>query len=646
MAAVSFSELYVGQFDEVCSNLERGLFASQDLLDFFKKKASVEQDYAKAQIKLCDSFPSSAKFFARGPPALDNEIDALKVPIFGVRDKLRAIADQHSAFSEQILNSLCSPLEDFIKLTTAERKKVQQDGQNKIQENKTALQDALKAKDRYVKLNKRMEDTCESLAKAESHANNNPDKPHLKRACEKFTATIDDLKKKIEASTEEYRKSVDKANSTQAALLEKELPSLLKSLQDMEQNRFTVVQTALKEFAALQLKVLEEKCSDMCQTIEEAKLEKFLSDYASAYPKSNDSSPEWLSFEQHQSELPKQEDTDTTEESKSTVERSSSNQPKEESVTDELEKKEEKKAETTEDANRGLSGLFGRFFGSSAKEIKKESERPRSETEESSAPIAQEAQSNQEPTEAESKDGQSFLSNELDIDNEDEEDATAKESQQASRERKKIATEEDIFAGSDTYTDNFFSDFADSASRGTDDEFLALTSSTNESKDADLFGADDDDEDDILDLLTAKRPEQPARPPIQQKQEASASSGQVKGLQGDSSKLETQGGRIVKPAAPRPRQLVKGPPGQRKSGPQLRRKPVPKPLSKRKAAPKPGAANTKPAASPKPADLFQENLVDDVFDALTPSPAGSHHSAAKKSTKKLISDDFDDLFDF
>ena len=43
-----------------------------------------------------------------------------------------------------------------------------------------------------------------------------------------FTATIDDLKKKIEASTEEYRKSVDKANSTQAALLEKELPSLLK----------------------------------------------------------------------------------------------------------------------------------------------------------------------------------------------------------------------------------------------------------------------------------------------------------------------------------------------------------------------------------------------------------------------------------
>ena len=45
----------------------------------------------------------------------------------------------------------------------------------------------------------------------------------------------------------------------------------------MEQNRFTVVQTALKEFAALQLKVLEEKCSDMCQTIEEAKLEKFLS---------------------------------------------------------------------------------------------------------------------------------------------------------------------------------------------------------------------------------------------------------------------------------------------------------------------------------------------------------------------------------
>jgi len=73
----------------VNARLENGLQVCRDVVAFYKKKAALEESYAKSLIELCKTVPSSAGglggLFSRGPPALDKEGTTLRGALLSVQ---------------------------------------------------------------------------------------------------------------------------------------------------------------------------------------------------------------------------------------------------------------------------------------------------------------------------------------------------------------------------------------------------------------------------------------------------------------------------------------------------------------------------------------------------------------------------------
>jgi hypothetical protein len=141
--------------------LENGLQVCRDVTAFYKKKAGVEEAYAKSLVDLCKQVPSSGGglggLFARGPPALDKEGASLRGAILSVQEETGKIAAKHLEFATKINTDICAPLDAFTKTKDLEKKKLVADAQKYMKTFKDTQGAALRAKENYHKLGKEFE---------------------------------------------------------------------------------------------------------------------------------------------------------------------------------------------------------------------------------------------------------------------------------------------------------------------------------------------------------------------------------------------------------------------------------------------------------------------------------------------------------
>lgn len=307
MAQASFSvELWDG-FDAVNARLENGLQVCRDVVAFYKKKAALEETYAKSLIELCKTVPSAAGglggLFSRGPPALDKEGTTLKGALLSVQEETGKIAGKHLEFASKINTDVCAPLTAFITTKENEKKKLVADGQKYIKTYKDLQANAIKAKDAYLKLCKEFEAAKDEVLKLDSAASTDPKK---KPQVDKASARVADLEKKLEASITAYQEAITKANENQATHLSTEMPSILSQFQELEECRFATLLSAVRCYFIFQGTIstfIDEKAKDMQEKIGAAEASVDIKDFIEK-SKTNEKKPEPLVFEVHKGKYP------------------------------------------------------------------------------------------------------------------------------------------------------------------------------------------------------------------------------------------------------------------------------------------------------------------------------------------------------
>lgn len=151
----------------------------RDISAFYKKKATIEEGYAKQLIELCKQVPSATgigSLFNRGPPAITKEGTSLKNALLSVQEESAKIAQNHLEFATKINTDVCAPLDTFIRTTEVEKKKLITDGEKFIKTYKDTQANATRARDNYHKVAKEYETAKDEALKLDSAAASDPKK--------------------------------------------------------------------------------------------------------------------------------------------------------------------------------------------------------------------------------------------------------------------------------------------------------------------------------------------------------------------------------------------------------------------------------------------------------------------------------------
>lgn len=312
MARPSYSTELMDYFEAVNARLENGLQVCRDVSAFYKKKAALEETYAKGLIELCKQVPSAGGLgglFARGPPALDKEGATLRGAILSVQEETGKIATKHLDFANKINTDVCAPLELFIKSKEAEKKKLVADAQRYLKNYKDTQAAAVRARDNYHKLSKEFETAKDELLKLDSAAASDPKK---KPQVDKAAARVTDLENRLDAAIKAYQEAITKANETQATYFSTELPTVLSQLQEMDESRFATLSSAVQCYYIHQGTIsafIDEKSKDMSKHLDAANSDADLKDFidktkATPAPAGTAVTPGTVTFDTYKSKYP------------------------------------------------------------------------------------------------------------------------------------------------------------------------------------------------------------------------------------------------------------------------------------------------------------------------------------------------------
>jgi len=142
---LSFSNDLWDGFDILCKRTEIGIEQCKDLLEFFKRRAVVEEKYSKTVIEYFSRFK------------LKDENDSFQRGIQLITKVCEAESNVHKTFSSNLLNNLCHPFSALVKEMEQTRKKLIQEGQKIRNDVKEIVELLKKHHARYEKQCKEME---------------------------------------------------------------------------------------------------------------------------------------------------------------------------------------------------------------------------------------------------------------------------------------------------------------------------------------------------------------------------------------------------------------------------------------------------------------------------------------------------------
>jgi len=252
-ADVKFSQELLDCFDAINSKSELGLQIVKDMIEFYKKRAALEEQYAKGLAALHKTLPGSGLFTKEAP--IQKEMKTLRTSLLGINEVGTKVAEQHQDFANKIVNDVCKQLETWTKTKEAEKKKLTGEGQKHLKVISDAKATVAKNREACEKLVKESEKAKEVLMKAEKDEINQPDNKKLQPATRKASHNYNQIAEKVKAADQQYQASVKKANEDMDSFRKEKMPAVLEQFQKWEEDRWNTLLGSVRIFKTLGLAV-------------------------------------------------------------------------------------------------------------------------------------------------------------------------------------------------------------------------------------------------------------------------------------------------------------------------------------------------------------------------------------------------------
>jgi len=249
-AVSKWSEELLGAFTAISTKTEAGLQVVKDIAEFYRARAKIEDQYAKAMAALYKS-PPGAGFFTK-EPAITKEHRTLKEAILGVLERGLKSSEAHQDFANKINNEICKNLDGWVRAKTNDRLKAIGEGQKHVKTVSDAKAAVNRNRAEYERLMKEMDVAREQLLKAEKDEQTAPDNKRLPPITKKATEKWLQLKIKAKAAEISYQEAVKKANEEVESHNGEKMPIVFENLQTWEEDRWNVLLNSVKSYKVAQ----------------------------------------------------------------------------------------------------------------------------------------------------------------------------------------------------------------------------------------------------------------------------------------------------------------------------------------------------------------------------------------------------------
>jgi len=257
----------------------------KDITDFLKKRAEIESAYARSLAALCKTVPGVGGGLFGGSnksAPVERENKTLKAALLSLQEEGLKASNAHQEFTNKIVSEVLKPLDTFIKTKELERKKFQLEGQKRLKALADAKSQAEKAREAFQRATKELEAANKEHEKAKNDLVLGPDNKRLQETEKRIAGKIPAIADKVKASETAYLKAVEATNEVITKSYSEHIPPLIDGLQQLETDRYSLLQTVLQEFVTLQRTIpsnLEERCQELDKRFSEVDVEADFNDF-------------------------------------------------------------------------------------------------------------------------------------------------------------------------------------------------------------------------------------------------------------------------------------------------------------------------------------------------------------------------------
>ncbi|EFA75512.1 RhoGAP domain-containing protein [Heterostelium album PN500] len=250
---LSFAQDMWEGFDLLCKRTEYGIEQCKELLDFFKKRAALEERYAKSVV---DHF---SKF------KLKDETDSFQRGFLCISVLSESESNIHKSFAQNLINNLCHPFTALVKEMEQKRKNLVNEGLKLRNDYKDSLEAVRKAHQKYEKFCKETESAkIELISMLEKETE--VDGPSIK------VQTLEKKVAKCEATAivaeEEYKNQIKETNEFIYGYYQTKMMDSLNEFEQFESMRMQFIKSNIKNYMGLMLETpsaLEVELNNGCK---------------------------------------------------------------------------------------------------------------------------------------------------------------------------------------------------------------------------------------------------------------------------------------------------------------------------------------------------------------------------------------------
>lgn len=255
------------KFEDVSSYVNKGIEFCERYEEFWKKRCSIENSYAKNLRKLIETFePKKKDLDYIAAPILSlssqstctlpnqtqsNTINTTYLTCFiKMLSELRDSAGQHELIAENVHEKILTKINQTVRTLKEERRKCIEEKDKCFAEHQTYDENLEKCKLKYEKAYKEVEKAEDSLAKVEN------DDSASKNDIKKQKSVCDAKKRAYDTLEAEYAKQLCEANRVKNLYYYEQLPLVFDQLQALETKRVESFQCLVKECVKIEIEVL------------------------------------------------------------------------------------------------------------------------------------------------------------------------------------------------------------------------------------------------------------------------------------------------------------------------------------------------------------------------------------------------------
>jgi len=238
---MSYSSDLLDGFEFLYKRTDGVLKTTADLSSFVSKLSKVEKEYARNLGKLVKS--QRADF--QKLPSIQKEVSTTYYcwdNIFGLLDQ---IADHHSDYADKLENELSKSAGNYARESQKTRKKLEGDGTKLTKDFKTAQENLVQSRRKYVALSKEADAAEGQHTKGKGDMNMKPSQ------LAKFAAKASQTSEKATSADSEYQSTLSATNQKQNEFYGQTMPALLTEFQKFEEDRLKFQKDIAQKLASL-----------------------------------------------------------------------------------------------------------------------------------------------------------------------------------------------------------------------------------------------------------------------------------------------------------------------------------------------------------------------------------------------------------